>query len=244
MTTSAKIGYGSTLKWNTVTVVELTKIGGVDVSVTKVDATTLSSPDAYMEFVPGLLNPGDVAVEGFFRPDDPAQFAMLTDMNARTSRTALITLNAALSSATWTFTAFISRFMAGEVTLEGLIPFQATLSISGKPALGVTVSGGMTAFAGIEENIGAALDLVPNFLAGVLTYTATVNTASTWVKLTVTAAAHTIVVTVAGVTHVLVSTVQSDPLVIGAANTVTQVVITTTEANKAALTYNLFISRP
>jgi hypothetical protein len=35
----------------------------------------------------------------------------------------------------WTGTAYITGFEAGDATLEGIIPFRATMSITGKPTL-------------------------------------------------------------------------------------------------------------
>jgi hypothetical protein len=242
---SPAIGYGCTLTWATNVVGRLTSIGGVNLTAAKVDATTFASVDSYKEVLPGMLDPGEVPIEGYFDPDDTlGQVALMTSFNARTIGAWTITFPTEISTAAWAGNAYVIGLAIGALTLEGMIPFTAVLAITGKPVLSITASGGMTAFAGIEENAGAALDLVPNFLAGILTYTATVNTASTWVKLTVTAAAHTITVTVLGVTHTLVTAVQSDALVIGAANTVTELVITCKETGKVAKVYSLFVSRP
>ena len=80
MATSAKIGSTTTLTWDGDPVAELTRIGPVNLTVTKLDSTTLGSSDYYKEFIPGLLDPGDVEIEGLFRPDDAGQIGLKTDM--------------------------------------------------------------------------------------------------------------------------------------------------------------------
>lgn len=249
MVTEAKIGYGTILKWGdnggSIQIAELTKIGAVSLSTSKIDATTLTSPDSYKEMLPGLIEPGDVAIEGNFRPDDSGQIAMLNDMNSRTKRDFTIEFPTALSTATWTGEAYITAFAAGDATPEGVIPFSATLTITGKPTLNVSASAGMSAMTGIEETGSTALVIVPTVAAGTYTYVADpINTASTWVKLTVTAASQTIKVTVLGVEHILTSGVQSEALTIDSAGTVTPIYIETKETNKSPKNYTLYIQRP
>ncbi len=133
MATAANIGYGTTLTWHAALVGELTKIGSVNITVTKVPATTLESPNSYMEIIPGLLDPGDVELEGWLDPDNAGQMLLLTDMEARTLQTWTIQLPAGVSSASWTGSGYILGFSAGDATPEGLVPFTATIGISGKP---------------------------------------------------------------------------------------------------------------
>ena len=135
MATSADIGYGTTFSWNAVVVGEITRIGSVSITVTKVDATVVTAPDAYKEIVPGLIDPGDVELEGWLDPDDAGQIALLADANSRILRAFLITFPASISSAVWSGNAYCLGFEAGEATPEGLVPFTATLSIDGKPTL-------------------------------------------------------------------------------------------------------------
>lgn len=135
MATAADIGYGTTFTWHAVLVGELTRIGSVSLTVTKVDATVITAPDAYKEIKPGLIDPGDVELEGWLDPDDAGQVLLLADMNARTQQAWIITFPAGISSAVWNGNAYCLGFEAGEATPEGLVPFTATISITGKPTL-------------------------------------------------------------------------------------------------------------
>ena len=244
MVTSAKIGYGTTFKWGSDFVAELTRVGAVSLTASKQDATTLGSADSYRDMIPGLIDPGDLEIEGWFRPDDTAQAALVADMNSRTSRTFIIAFPTSLSTTTWTGTAYVTGFVAGDATPEGIIPFSATLSIVGKPTLGVTASTGMSALTGIEENVGASLTFLPTFAIGTFNYTTSVNTASNWIQLTPTASGHTITITVLGVESTVTSGNLSGELTIGGTGTVTEVTIKVVETDKSSKTYTLWVSRP
>ena len=243
MTTA--IGYGTTFKWDTEFVGELTRIGPVSISVSKQDSTTLAAGgNAFKTMLPGLLDPGDVELEGWFRPDNEGQKLMYADMLTRTSKTFIIAFPEAISTSTWTGTAYITAFTAGDATPEGIIPWTAKISITGKPTLGVTLSAGMTAMTGIEQNLTTALVFLPVVGVAVYTYVANpINTASTWVKLTVTAIG-VITATVLGIEHILQTTVQSESLIIDNAGEVTPIYIKVQEAGKSARNYTLYIQRP
>ena len=231
------VGYGTTLSWNAQTVVGITKIGAVSLSVSKQDATTLSSADAYKEIMPGMIDPGDIPIEGFFRPDDTnGQIAMITDMNSRVSRTFIIAFPTALSTATWTGTAYMTGFVAGDASPEGLIPFSATLSIVGKPTLGVTASAGLTTpFFSISESAVIS----PAAANAVYLYVATVLTGVASVTVTPTATAG--VITVQG--NVVATGVASSAITLGAASSVTLITIVVTETGKSAKTYEIYVRR-
>jgi hypothetical protein len=241
---STAIGYGTTFTWDGDPVGILTRIGPVSISVSKVDSTDLTAADAFKTMLPGLLDPGDVDLEGWFRPDDTGQAGMLADMLSRTVKEFIITFPTTISSSTWTGNAYVTAFTAGDATPEGIVPWSAKISITGKPVLGVTASTGMTVMTGIEETGTAALVILPTVGAAVYTYVADpIDTASTWVKLTVTAAG-VITATVLGVEHVLTTTVQSEALLIDAAGEVTPIYIKVQEALKSPRNYTLYIQRP
>jgi len=238
------IGYGAILNWDGNPVGKLTSIGAVDLSATKVDASTLDSADAVKEIKPGMIDPGDVPIEGYFDPDDTlGQQAIATAFFARTEGAFEISFPSEISTTVWTGNAYITRLAVGEITMEGMIPFSATMSINGKPDLAITLSTGLTALEGIEENAGAALTFVPAFDAATYSYAIAVNTASDWIKLTATAAG-VITVTALGVDHTLTTTVQSAEIAIGAADSMTDVLITVKETGKAAKKTHLYIGRP
>lgn len=245
MVTSAKIGYGTTFKWGANFVAELTRVGPVTLVASKQDATTLGSANTYKDVLPGLIDPGDVEIEGLFRPDDTAQAALVTDMNARTSRTCIIAFPTALSTTTWTFDAYCTGFVAGDATPEGIIPFSATLSIVGRPTLGVTASAGMTGLVA-EEADATNIPYSPTVGVAVYTYmgdTLVDTTTCTYVKITVTSADDVITATCLGVEHVLTTTVKSEAITIGAAGTITPIYIRTQATGKSPRDYTLWINR-
>ena len=138
------IGYGTTFKWDGDTVGELTRIGPVSITIAKQDSTNLGATNEFKTILPGLLDPGDVDLEGWFRPGDTGQAGMIADMLTRTVKEAIITFPTSISSSTWTMQAYVTAFTAGDATPEGIVPWTATISITGKPVLGVTASDGLT----------------------------------------------------------------------------------------------------
>ncbi len=135
MATAADIGYGTTFTWHAVVIGEITRIGPVTLTIAKQDATTLASPDAHKEYLPGLIDPGDLEIEGWLDPDDAGQILILVDFNARTEQAWLITFPAAISGAVWGGNGYCIGFTAGDATPEGLVPFTATIALSNKPTL-------------------------------------------------------------------------------------------------------------
>ncbi len=129
---ASQIGYGITLKWKTVLVAKLTKIGEFGFEVNKVDVTTFDSAIAFKEYVAGLIDPGDFTIEGYLSTaDTTGQMVMFTDARARTTGAALITLPTTLGTATFTGTALITDIKIGDIVNEQGIPFKAKLSFMG-----------------------------------------------------------------------------------------------------------------
>lgn len=135
MATAADIGYGTTFTWHSQLIGEITRIGSVSLTLGKVEATTLDSPNSYKEYLPGLIDPGEIELEGWLDPDDAGQALLLSDLNDRSEQAWVITFTAAISSATWEGNGYVVAFSAGEATPEGLVPFTATIAITGKPTL-------------------------------------------------------------------------------------------------------------
>lgn len=243
MTTQAVASYGSVLKWNNVALAEITDIAGPGISFDTIGVTSYSSPNAFKEFIAGFGDGGEVTIEGnFISGDTTGQIAFITDAFAKTIREVIIT-DPADSATEWTFDALVTA-LEFRRPLEEQLGFTATLKISGVPSLGITYSAGISALAGIEENGGASLTLVPTFATGTYLYTTTVNTASTWIKLTVTAASHTITASWNGSETTLTSGVQSGELALGAAGTVTKFTIKVKESQKVAKEYIIYVTRP
>jgi hypothetical protein len=230
------IGYGTTFTWDSEVVADLTAINGIELSAAMIDATTHDSSDSYKEVIPGLIDPGEVTVEGNFDYTDTAgQHAMITDFNARSSKTGVITFPAA-TGATWTFTGYISKIKIGDAPVEGLIPFTASIKPTGKPTFAVATSTGLTTpFFAISESAV----VTPDEAGDVYTYVATVLTGVSSVTVTPTATAGTI--TVNG--NTVATGEASSAITLGAAGSVTTITIVVTETNKAPKTYTIYLSR-
>jgi len=179
MATAGAIGHTTTLTWLATEVAELTSIGGVSISATKVDSTSLGSANHYKELLPGLLDPGDVEIEGIFKPADTnGQIALMTDMESRTSRAFTITFPTAMAC-TWTGTAYVTKFATGPVTSEGMVTFSATLSIVGQPSLNITAVTGMTGLTGTETS--GAITIEPTIDAATWTYSCRTDLTGDWI---------------------------------------------------------------
>lgn len=230
------IGYGTTFEWDGDTVGELTRIGPVSITISKQDSTNLNPDDAFKTMLPGLLDPGNVDLEGWFRPGDTGQAGMLADMLSRTQKEFIITFPTSISSSTWTGNAYVIAFTAGDATPEGIVPWAATISITGKPILGVTASTGLTTpFFTISESAV----IVPDAAGAVYLYVATVLTGISSVTVTPTATAG--VITVQG--NVVGTGEASSAITLGAAGSVTLITIVVKEALKSAKTYEIYLTR-
>lgn len=242
MTTAANWAYGTKLLIGGsggTPIAELTNISGPELDTDEIDVTTHDSVDGFEEVIPGLKRTGVISIEGNFLPGDAGQAALLADYLSGVKKTYAILFPAAMA-AEWVFSAFVKMPPSTEAPIDDKVPFTAELRVTGKPTLNLTNSGGLTALTGIEQQLGAALVFVPAFANAKLAYSVTVNTASTWIKLTPTAASHTI--TVNGVA--VASGVQSGEITLGAAGSLTTVTISAKETNKIAKIYTITVVRP
>lgn len=134
---------GTTLSKGTTTPVViggLTSIGGIEITADTIDVTTLESDGGYREFIGGFKDGGEVAIEGFFDPENAGQIAMQDSMDAGLAEDYIIAFPTA-PAAEWGFKAVVTSFKVGDADVDGQIAFGTTLKISGKPVLTVGTSG-------------------------------------------------------------------------------------------------------
>lgn len=226
--------FGTVFKWNSNAVGKLTAINGIELSVDTQDVTTHQSTDNFKESIPGLIDAGEVSLEGLFNPaDTDGQVAMLTDLQARVTRACAIEFPA-ITGAVWSFNGFITNLKIGDAAVDGTIAFSATVKVTGKPTLGITASAGLSNMV-----LSNSAVVTPAFGAAVYDYVATVLTGVASLTVTPTAAAG--VITVNGV---VVATGQaSGAITLGAAGSVTTITIVVTETNKAPKTYTVRVAR-
>jgi len=234
--TEANAAFGTELSIDSVDIAELTNIGGVNIAMDTIDVTNHNSADAYREFIGGLVDAGEVSVEGNFYPGDAGQVALLTALNSRTAKPFVVTFPETVGAA-WSFNALVTSFMAADAPIDSALPFSASLKITGKPTLTVNASTGLTTpFFAVS---GAGTVIVPAASGSVYDYVVNIATGVSSVTITPTAAAG--VITVDG--NVVATGVASSAIALGAAGSITEAVIVVQETGKTAKTYTLQLVR-
>ena len=238
MATEAKWAFGTALKKGATEIAELTNINGLDLDSDEIDVTNHQSPGGYEEIIQSIRRTGVVTLEGNFVPGDTGQADLMADYLSGVRSAYTIDFSGAGLSAEWNFDAYVKKAPSTEAPVDGKIPFSAELRVTGEPSLDVTYSGNLTALAGIEQETTAALTFTPAFAAGTYEYVVAVNTASTWVKFTVTGDD---VLTIDGTT--VATGVESGELALGAAGSVTEFIIARKETGKIPRRYTVHVAR-
>lgn len=227
----ASHGNTTTISWGGATIGSVTNIGGVELKAGKIDITALS--DTFKKYMADLPEASDIPISGFFdQTDANGQIQLATDIAARTSRTAVITLPGSI--ATWTFTGFVTSWKVGEI-VNGVIPFSATIAVAAAPVLALSASNNATALT-----ITTAT-LYPTFAQGTYSYVGT--STGTGLTFTPTFAAGTCSITNGTTTVVTTSTVASGSLALGSVGTQTTFTMTIQETNKVAKVYTFVIAK-
>jgi predicted secreted protein len=238
--TSAISAKGTVIVWDYLPLLEGVNITGVSQSVDALDVTSHDASDSFREYTVGLKDGGEVSLEAnFITSDTNGQIAMHTDFQAGSSKPVFILLPMAQGIA-MSFTAVATKFEPS-FPVDGKMGLSAAFKVTGMPTLLTSQTNGMGGLAGIEETGSAALSISPTPAVGTYVYTCTVNTASTWVKLTCTAAAHTIYVNAVSQT----SGVQGDAITLGDAGTDTLIwILVYSATTKSPRLYKLTVTRP
>jgi len=237
--TNAGHAFGTTITLAGNPIAELNNIGGISIDLEAIDVTTHASANAYREKIGGLLEVGEVPIEGFFYPGDTlGQVALRTQEDARTTGAFVITLPAAFAT-TWTFNALVTNTTIGNMPIDGAVPFSASLTITGKPVLAIAASNNITVLT-VTDNVGAAT-LLPAFAAATYSYVVTTAAAAVTYHINATFAAGvcTIVDGNGGTQTVLTTVNSSEIAVTNAGFHITTV--TVKETGKMAKVYTLYV---
>ena len=225
---------GTKLKVSNNAIVDLNSIGGLDIKADTMDTTTLDSQGGYREFIQGLKDGGEVSISGYFNPNDTTgQVALYTSLDVGTILPYSMLFPSAVG-ASWDFNGIVTGIKT-EAQKEDLIPFEATIKVTGKPVLNLTASAGLSALAATAT--GGTLS--PTFNNGTYNY---VMTGVTGTSLTVTAtgAGQTINLYVNGaLVQALTSGAASNAYTLSGVGSVYDVLIVANEANKVAKTYSI-----
>lgn len=231
MSSNGKNALGTTLTWNGTAISDISKIGGVELTADAQEVTNLAS--VAKEYIPGIVDGGEVEIEGFLYPGDTNGQVALKNAVGSSVGAVVITFPSAFG-ASWSFNALVTKFASGDVEIEGGLAFSATLKITGAPTLNVTSSNNLSALT--VSNSGV---FTPSFAAGTYSYVVSVLTGVSSVTFTPTASAGTI--TVNG--NTVVSGQASSAIALGSAGSLTDVTIVVTETGKIPKTYTISVLR-
>lgn len=117
-------------------IANLTSINGPSASADTIDVTTHDSPDGYREFIGGLRDGGEVAIEGYV--STLAEITALTDLLDSGEVTTGSTIDFPTDpGVTATFGSIVTAFEPS-APHDGAIGFSATLKVTGKPVFAAT----------------------------------------------------------------------------------------------------------
>lgn len=125
---------GTVLKKGDQKIGGLTSIGGIEITADTMDVTTLDSDGGYKEFIGTFKDAGEVALEGFFRPEDGGQLSMQQSLEEGQPEDFTIEFPT-IPKANWKFKGVVTGFKVGDAEVDGTIAFGATIKVSGKPTL-------------------------------------------------------------------------------------------------------------
>jgi len=242
MTHEAKSAFGMSLSWggNTIAGIETITYSGITMNVASVLPHDAASK--FAKVVATVGDGGEIGITGdLYLTDTDGQMAAITDAKAGTEREAIITGPTA-APFTWTMNAVFTNFTP-EFNKEGVLGYSATLKASGEPVFAYTLSANLTALSGIEQEAEGALTFTPSFAAGTYEYNVTINTASTWIKLTPTLLGATITISNGTSSQDVLSGAQSGTIAVTDGG-ITTVTLAVKETGKVAKTYTLHVYTP
>jgi len=117
-------------------VAELTNIGGPGVSADTIDVSShdsLADDDAYRTYVAGLLDGGEVSMEGNLTTVAAAGHIM-TALEGRVAIPITITFPALAGGYTWVFDGIVTAFETA-APHDGKLGFSSSIKVTGQPVL-------------------------------------------------------------------------------------------------------------
>jgi len=239
MTSSAVAAKGIALTMNGNAIAEIENMGDIGLKADTIDVTNHDSANNVKEFIGGLLEGEDISIEGnFIAGNTTGQIAMFAALQARTVQAFVMTFPTVIT-ATWTFSAVITDFKTKH-PIKDKIGFTAKLKISGLPVLAISSSVNATT---ITISVGT---IIPAWSATVYEYADAVVTGTASVTVTVTdatAASITVYDSFTGGTTVCTSGNPSAAQNLGAAGSITRLIITCTDTGKVPKIYTIIVAR-
>jgi predicted secreted protein len=131
---AGSFAHGAIVKLNTTTISEVTSITAPNFTADTLDVTTHSSPDAYREYIQGLRDGGEIAVEGNYTTASAA--AILLQFNTSSTVTMTVDLPTKPSATRFTATVICTEF-SSDAPFDGIITFSSNFKVTGKPTVSV-----------------------------------------------------------------------------------------------------------
>lgn len=115
------------------TIAEVTNISGPSESLETIDATHMESPSSYREYIPSLLDSGDISFDVNFLPGNATQTGLRTDMQARTLRNFQMVFTDSAASQ-YSFSAYVTGFEIS-AQIDDKLSASITLKVTGPVVL-------------------------------------------------------------------------------------------------------------
>ena len=142
-------GLGSTLAIGATGIGSIKKIGGITLKREMIDITTLAASGGYKSFIPGLVDGGSVAIEGFMDTGDAGQNLLLTKLGTQFTNQAADAFTITfptITGAAWTFNGFIESLdMSGDADDKNAIPFKMSVKVTGQPTFATSATADLSA---------------------------------------------------------------------------------------------------
>lgn len=144
MTTNARIGYGTTIGYRPLgsqanaaytVIAEVQDISGPSLSLDTVDATHMTSPNGYRQFIAGLKDAGEVSFDVNFLPADTSQQGVTTALEGGTALE--WRLDWPGTTVMWDFVGFVTGFEPAS-PLDDKMTASITIKLTGDPNLAGT----------------------------------------------------------------------------------------------------------
>lgn len=202
-----------------------------------VDVTTHASTSGFREFIRGLVDGGELPFTGIWLADT-TPLDLMTDLLGGTGQPTLYPYKITLPGGYGTYIAngYVKGFKINP-QMDGRLECSGSLKVSGVPAFTTTQSAGLT--TPFFSMTGSAV-ITPAPAQNTLTYVATVLTGVASLTITPTAAAG--VITVNGT--VVASGVASGTITLGAAGSLTNIIVRVKETGKSEKVYTITVDRP
>ncbi|MPZ58438.1 MAG: hypothetical protein GEU91_18485 [Rhizobiales bacterium] len=135
MTTDAAIGHGTIFSVLTAlpstftTIAEVTSIGPPSQARDAIDATHMNSPEQWREFIGGLKDGGEVAIELNYVPGSATSALLIGEIAQAAARTYRITF---VDASVWLFSGIMTGFES-EAPVDDKMTATAIFKVTGKP---------------------------------------------------------------------------------------------------------------